>query len=181
MAVVGECKGSRLPIMQKAGGFYWPSLLQEENYLTNYTPIMPFPKLIKNKKNIGRTYLFHPFMKGEKIRQSVYLDGLNEVNTIELTLPFGASGETDFSSETGDDIELKIGNFKKKLSSMNAWPPVSIDDGSPNFVINISLPPSLFESEKVNWIELINKSNTTLYLPCVPAVMSPYIEPLGYI
>ena len=36
-----------------------------------------------------------------------------------------------------------------------------------------------FRPDAVNWIELHCDADTTLYLPCVPAVMKPYLNPLG--
>ena len=95
-----------------------------------------------------------------------------------MLLTFGASCDTDFSDATGEAIELQIGEFRKSLKDMGAWPPRETDDGSCNYQVAARLPLSAFQCGQINWIQLHQNSPTTVYLPCVPAVMDPYINPL---
>ena len=169
----------RLPVINRSGGFWWPSVHGPTELRTTQERCGKlFAGQIK-KEDIDQEYLYLPLKKGQTLRQSVFLDGLEDVRSIELLLAFGASAETDISPATGRALRLRIGPFRKSLAELGAWPPKQAEDKSPNWHVRVVLPPGVFTSGRVNWIELEHQADTVLHVPCVPAVMEPYIDPIG--
>lgn len=178
-------KGTRLPIIARAAGFYWPTAhgptdrpIMEKVRRSSY----PLPM---SEDGFFTDYLYHPLTPGEKLRQSIWLDATDDMKEMEIVIPFAASMESDFSEATGRQLILKIGDFSSSLSDLGAWPPKEKmrkvgDKAIPetNLISKVTLPADVFKPNAVNWIELHHNRNTTLYAPMLPAVMEPYIPPL---
>ena len=176
--------GKRLPILARSGGFYWPTVYGGDHALLRRTRRQTLP-LPMHDEAASRDYFYHPSRPGEKLRQSVWLDALDDTEAIEVVFPFGQSWGTDFSERTGRQLLVRVGGFERSLADLGAWPPKA-DDGSTitrptgadNLKATVTLPTDAFRPNAVNWIELVQKSATMLYVPLLPAAMEPYIAPL---
>jgi len=174
----------RLPIVARSGGFYWPQVHSSDKPALRQLRRAALPHAMY-EGDTQRDYLFHPFLFGQALRQSVWLDALDDMEAMELTFTFGASSAGDFSDATGRQLALRIGDFEKSLADLDAWPPQPAESKGPEntaggatLASTVTVPADAFRPKAVNWIELHQKSNTLLYSPCVPAVMEPYIAPL---
>jgi hypothetical protein len=174
----------RLPVIARSGGFYWPQVHSSDRPALQQIRRAALPHAMV-EGDVQRDYLFHPFLPGQALRQSVWLDAVDDMEAMELVLTFGASRVSDFSDSTGQGLLLRIGDFEKSLADLNAWPPEPAESKGPENTAGastlasvVTVPPGAFRPNAVNWIELHQKSKTLLYAPCVPAVMEPYIAPL---
>ena len=176
--------GRRLVLIARSGGFYWPTVYGGDDELLQRMRPEGLPTPIVGIRS-SRDYLFHPLRGGEKLRQSFWLDALDDMAALEIVLPFGLSRATDFSDATGKQIVLKVGGSEKSLAELGVWPPRTVTRetaGVQSLEVNgrcvVTLPPDALRPHAVNWVELHQRSASTLYVPCLPAVLEPYIAPL---
>jgi len=176
--------GRSCAIIARARGFYWPTVHSSDNALLREIRRASFPSPA-SPEGFTSDHLYHAFRPGEKLRQSVYLDALDDMDAMELVIPFGWSLLSDFSDAVGRQIVLRIGDCEKSLADLGAWPPVKTEvkteDGAvceANVACTIRLEPDVFRPHGVNWIELHQNSNTLFYMPMTPAVLDPYLPPL---
>ncbi|MCG3147105.1 MAG: hypothetical protein PCFJNLEI_00542 [Verrucomicrobiae bacterium] len=136
----------RLPMVLRAGGFYW------ENATTD-------------SPSSGPAYLFHPFHPGDQLRQSVWLDKLDDMQGLEITIPFP-------TEPTPVKLSVEVGNWRQPLTEFSE--PTKSGLRRCQFTV----PTTALTGKSVNWITLTNESQRTLQSPFIPVAMEPYIEPL---
>lgn len=169
---------NRLPLVRNHG-FYYSGLHESyAEYSQNIrraalpAPIHPFNPTLN-----FRDFLYHPFRPGQKLRHSVWLGpDLNELESLEVVLLFGASRQSDFSPDVGRSLFLRVGDLRKSLTELGAWPPVDDGSGTP-VAVTVALPREAL-SGGVNWVVLEHEAATTYHMPCVPAALEPYEPPL---
>lgn len=133
-------KSSKLPIVLRAGGFYW-----------------------EGGGGKGRAYFFHPFAPGEQLRQSIWLDDLNDMQGLEVTIPFTAEAK---------GMVVSAGDWRRELTEFAAA------NESGLRCCRFTIPTAAFDGNMVNWITLSNEGKQTLQAPFLPTAMEPYLEPL---
>jgi hypothetical protein len=177
--------GGKLPILRRAGGFYWPIVhnvdLADLALMRRARVPLPMTEEVSS-----RDYLYFPFLPGQKLRQSVWLDSLEGLQALELVILFGASRASDFSADLGDSLALEINGQARSLAELGVWPPS--DEGVPvaaekptereTLSCTIRIPPELLRANAVNWLVLHQDAPSVYYMPCVPAALEPYIAPL---
>jgi len=176
--------GKRLVLINRSGGFYWPSVYGGDGPLMESVRRAALPLPIA-PEGPSRTYFFHPFRPGEKLRQSLWLDALDDMKALEIVFPFGRSRATDFSADTGRQVVVRVGGFERSLAALGAWPPADAKGGTindptrgDNGLCTVRVPVEALKPHAVNWVVLEHRAATTLYVPCLPAVLEPYIAPL---
>jgi len=168
----------RLPVIVRSVGFFYPRV----NRTFDDAPLRALrqaalPLRMEQKEAISHDFLYHPFRTGEKLRQSVWLGGLEDCEGIEALFNFGATRVSDFSEATGRGLFVRVGAWRRSLHDLGAWPPTG-PDATGNVSCTVRLPVEAFRPDAVNWIELEQQSPALLYAPCVPACMEPYVAPL---
>jgi len=153
----------RLPLLNRScSGFCWPA-------------VHGYPR---------PDYFCHRFMPGEKLRESIWLDATDDIREIELLFTFQPSRETDWSEATGRTVFLQVGDFRCSLADLGAWPPepgkkhTRYPAWSRNPCVVARVPRDAFRAHGLTWYELQHHGRYPLFVPCVPAVLEPYIAPL---
>ena len=169
---------NRLTVILRSVGFFYPRV----NKTFDDEPLRAIraaavPLRLPQKEEIRCDFLYHHLRPGERLRQSVQLGGLDDCEGIEVLFNFGATAVSDFSEATGRAVFVSVGEWRKSLHELQAWPPAG-PDATGNVSCVARLPVDVFRAEAVNWIVLEQHSATTLYAACVPACMEPYIAPL---
>jgi len=167
----------RLPILQNANGFYvsvnHETLAPEVEELRRAA----LPDPLHPGQVSCRDYLYHRFQPGDRLRQSVWLDGLDGLGGLEITIGFAATRTNDFSPAAGRQLLVRAGAFKKSLADLGAWPPDDPENGEP-VKSTFTIPTEGLSPDTANWIELRQGSNAPFLMPFVPAIKEPYIPPL---
>lgn len=178
--------GKRMPIFIHSCGFIWPGVnsgYDEQRYRQLRANAFPDPA---DGVTLTGDFLFHPFQPGQKLRQSFYL-GDKDMESIEITFTFAPSKMSDWSAAAGAQMRVKVGEFTASLSSLNAWPPrpmtpdeeAALPGANRNlWHSTVTLKPELFQGDAVNWVELQHQGRGLYYVPCVTAMLEPYIAPL---
>ena len=167
--------GRRLPLLACRGGFYWPVVHESDAARLQENRRSAFPEPLSVIP--GSDYLFHRLEAGQRLRQSFWLGDLDGLEAIEVAITFAPSRQSDFSGEAGRQMVVRMGDWCGSLADLNAWPPAG-EPGRMPFVV-IRLTPDLLKAESVHWIELEHRGRGPYYMPCVPNVMDPYLDPLG--
>jgi hypothetical protein len=180
-------KGEReVPILKRAGGFYWPIVHPSDLPALEAIRRETLPDAVPSRVST-RDYLFFEFRKGQALRESAWLGDLAGCRGLRVTLSFGWSRRADFGSATGSALSLRVNGVEKTLADWGAWPPrdrgkplPEVGDPSGEMVTcEVHLPTSVLVPHAVNWISLIHAAPTPLWVPCAPAVLEPHLPPLG--
>jgi|GEM_PF-6490844 len=174
-----------LPIIRRAGGFYWPSVHTSDHPAIEALRMKTLPNPISDVPGM-RDYFFHPLSKGQSLRQSVWLDRVDDMDALEVVITFAPSRDCDYGAAAGKSLILRVGKFARSLSDLGAWPlrngqgqtadqPLASND---SLLSKVRIPVEMLTPNAVNWIELINDTDGIYHMPCAPAVMEPYISPL---
>ncbi len=170
--------GRRLPIIKRGDGFFYPRVHRTlDNEPTRIRRLAAVPMRMPQKKDITWDFLYHPFRKGQKIRESIFLSSLEDMEGVEIIIGFGASRSSDFSEAAGSRLRLRLGDFSATLTELQSWPP-TVPDETGNVHCRLFLPADLFRKPGFHYIEIIHQADSVYYLPCVPAYMEPYQPPL---
>jgi hypothetical protein len=171
--------GKRLPIIDRSVGFFYPRVHASlDNETTRRRRQTVLPNRMPQGTPITHDFLYQPLRTGDKLRQTLFLGNLDDLEGVEVAFNFGATTDSDFGPETGRSLEVRAGRFAKSLHKLGAWPPVG-PDATGNVTCAAMLPPKAFQANAVNTIELHHRGDTVLHIPCVPACMEPYIPPLS--
>ena len=175
----------RLPITRRLNGFYWPSAHSSETEELNVLRNRTLPKPISDVASM-RDFFFYQLKKGQILRQSVWLDSLEDMKSLEVVFSFAPSKEGDYGSPAGDALMVRVGKWSKSLNELKAWPPRNVTgqtadqplDANDNLHCTVEVPISALQANAVNWIELIHDGESPYHMPCVPAAMEPYSSPV---
>jgi len=168
----------RLPVVRRSAGFFYPRVHRSvDDAEARLRRRAALPMRTPREGELTRDFLYHRFRPGEKLRESVWLGGLDDCEGIEVVFSFGASQASDLSDPTGEGLIVRVGDWRRSLRSLGAWPPREPDEGG-NAACVAVLPREVLAPDAVNWIELEQRTRTLLYVPCVPACMEPYVAPL---
>jgi hypothetical protein len=127
----------------------------------------------------------HRFLPGQRLRESVWLNCTDDIQEMELLFTFDLGArECDFSDEAGKGLIVQIGGFRKSLYELGAWPPkpgkelTQYPVYARKWAVVAKVPKDAFTANGLTWIELHHEGRYPFAIPCVPAVMEPYIAPL---
>ncbi len=166
----------RLPILMRANGFYWQDVIHGSDDAAMqdvYRRNTPWPL---GDTRPGCAFLYTDFNPGDTLRQSFQLDGLADLEAIELTLPMPPVPALD-DSQLGTGLLLAVNDDQRPLAAWGiADAGESVRTGHRH--LTIALPPGAFQADAVNWLQLTNETGRRLHAPVVPAAMEPYIPPL---
>ena len=167
----------RLPILENANGFYANVNHQTVADQLEDLRRASLPEPLHPGEVSCRDYLYHSLQPGDRLRQSVWLDGLDDLDGLEITLGFAATHINDFSQEVGKQLLVKVGAFAESLTDLGAWPPSDPENGEP-VKSTFTIPPEALTPDSVNWIELRQGASAPFLMPFVPAIKEPYVPPL---
>lgn len=166
-----------MPILLNANGFY--ANVNHQTWAPRVRAMRQaaLPEPLHAGQAPARDHLYHSFHPGDRLRQSIWLDELDDLDGLEVTIGFGATRVSDFSAPVGKHLLVRVGEFAKSLADLDAWPPDDPQNGEPAKSI-LTVPTEVLTANAVNWIELHQESGTLFQMPFVPAIKEPYIPPL---
>ena len=173
----GRDGGYRLPIALRLGGFQWgqEAYWGEKNGVREYRrKNAPFP-VVGNGP--GCDYLYHPLRPGDGLRHSIWLDGLEEMQRLEVTFPFAPEPHVAFDEAFGRGFTVRVGDWGGDLVSLGAWTP-EYDAWTGHVHVTVSVPPDALTPHAVNWIVLRHGGRLALKYPMTVSAMEPYLPPL---
>ena len=161
--------GKRLPMIARANGFYWPRVHTSDGpaarELRERTAPVPLAE-----GDLARDYLYHELAPGQAVRQTVYVGATGDLEEIELVLTFALPDDAESNAALWRGLELTVNGERVAL------PPLDASHGVVR--VTVALARSLWRAESVNTLVLANGSAVATHVPCVPAVMEPYVPPL---
>jgi hypothetical protein len=166
-----------MPLVLRRNGFYWVNgepRTDPQAARARRQQRYPFPLPADCTSS---DYLYHPFRPGDRIRQSVWLGEIADMQGLEVQLPFAPEPHVQFTEQLGRQLTVKVGDFERSLADLGAWPPKA-EERRPHLVCAVRIPNDALKANAVNWIELRQNSGLTMQAPYIPAAMEPYIHPL---
>lgn len=166
--------GNRLPIILRRNGFYWENSVHSSDapkareWQRSNTPFE-----LPEEGRVG-DFLYAPFQPGDSLRQSIWLDAVDDMDRLEVAIPLPPTLEID--EALGRGLVVSVGDFEQPLAPAS-WPAAEPDSRC-HFVCTVNIPPAALTANAVNWIEFHNRGEKTVQAPYLPAAMEPYLPPL---
>lgn len=169
--------GCCMPLVSRLQGFIWMDEVdggQTEERREMRRRTAPFPMA---EPAAHRTFVYHPFGPGDRLRQSFWLDALDGLRHVEVVIPLAPETHLQFDQRLGSQLALRLGDWGGPLAALGQWPP-PLDETSGHRHCTVAVPVEALRADAVNWLELQNRSAVVMQHPFTPAAMAPYIAPL---
>jgi hypothetical protein len=174
---VSSDDGRRLPLVLRAGGFYWPIAWSGESPKMNEVrKSRPFEV---NQLVPVADFLYHPFSPGQILRTTIWLSDISDMKHLEWTIPLAPESHLDLShAGIGTDFVIRINDWQSPLSGMIREFPRDLDNRS-HWRVVMNVPKEALIPNAVNTLAVLHRGRSAIWAPFIPSAMQPYEPPLG--
>ena len=167
-----------MPLVRRSQGFLWMDYIfdgETDRMVQRLQEDSPFP--LKNSRG-HRLFLYHPLKPRDRLRHSVWLDALDDMEALEVTIPLAPEPHIDFSEALGRRLKVEVNDWSATLADSEAWPPAPHETTEQLHCV-LRVPTDALKPHAVNWIALRQESTETLQVPFTVAALDPYLPPLA--